>query len=218
MTESHAPRNPYHEARGIWNERHLNLVRARWNWQLVAFALLASNALFGVALVWHAAQSKVIPYVVRVDDAGQALVLGPAEAASMTDPQVIGWQLQSYVRQLRQVTADGAAQKNLLGLVYEQTAGPAVAFLNDHFRDADPFARARHETVMPSVRTTLQLGERTWQVEWVETRRTLEGKAAGEETWVGQFDVVVEPPTQAEQIVRNPLGFKVTRISWSQKF
>ena len=84
---------------------------------------------------------------------------------------------RAYVRELRQVTADGAAQKNLLERVYRQTAGPAIGSLNDHFRAADPFLAARSGTVMPSVRNTLQLGDRTWQVEWVETRRTLEGKA-----------------------------------------
>lgn len=218
MSSAAETSNPYHEARGVWNERYQNLVRARWNWQLVSFGLLATNLLFGVALVWHSAQSKVVPYVVRVDEAGQSLVIGPAAASRVADPKIVGWQLQNYVRQLRQVTADGAAQKNLLGLAYQQTAGPAIGFLNDYFRAEDPFARARQHTVMPSVRNTLQLGERTWQVEWVETLRTLEGKAAGEQTWVGQFDVVVEPPTSPEEIVTNPLGFKVTRISWSRKF
>ena len=116
------------------------------------------------------------------------------------------------------MTADGAAQKNLLERVYRQTAGPAISALNDHFRNTDPFLAARSGTVMPSVRNTLQLGDRTWQVEWVETRRTLEGKLSGEETWVGQFEVVVEPPTAAAELVANPLGFKVTRISWSRKF
>jgi type IV secretion system protein VirB5 len=210
--------NPYHEARSIWNERYLNLVRARWNWQLIALVLAISNVIVAVALVWLSAQSKVVPYIVRVDEAGQSLVIGPATASTIADPKIIGFQLQAYVRDLRQVTADGAAQKNLLERVYRQTAGAAIGTLNDHFRAADPFLAARAGTVMPSVRNTLQLGDHTWQVEWVETRRTLEGKLSGEETWVGQFEVVVEPPTAAAELVANPLGFKVTRISWSRKF
>jgi type IV secretion system protein VirB5 len=210
--------NPYHEARSIWNERYLNLVRARWNWQLIALVLAISNVIVAVALVWLSAQSKVVPYIVRVDEAGQSLVIGPATASTVADPKIIGFQLQAYVRDLRQVTADGAAQKNLLERVYRQTAGAAIGTLNDHFRAADPFLAARAGTVMPSVRNTLQLGDHTWQVEWVETRRTLEGKLSSEETWVGQFEVVVEPPTAAAELVANPLGFKVTRISWSRKF
>jgi type IV secretory pathway TrbF-like protein len=55
--------NPYHEARGIWNERYQNLVRARWNWQLIAFGELFVIIVFALALVWHASQSKVVPYV-----------------------------------------------------------------------------------------------------------------------------------------------------------
>jgi type IV secretion system protein VirB5 len=210
--------NPYHEARGIWNERYLSLVRARWNWQIISLVLAVSHLVVALALVWHSAQSKVVPYIVRVEEAGQSLVIGPATASSVADPKIIGFQLQAYVRDARQVTADGAAQKNLLERVYRQTAGPAIGFLNDHFRAADPFLAARSRIVMPNVRNTLQLSERTWQVEWVETHRTLEGKLAGEETWVGQFEVVVEPPSAAEELIVNPLGFKVTRISWSRKF
>jgi type IV secretion system protein VirB5 len=218
MAQDAQTSNPYHEARGIWNERYMSLVRARWNWQIVSLVLAISNLVVALALVWHSAQSKVVPYIVRVDEAGQSLVIGPATASSVADPKIVGFQLQAYVRDARQVTADGAAQKNLLERVYRQTAGPAIGFLNDHFRASDPFLAARSRIVMPSVRNTLQLGERTWQVEWVETHRTLEGKLAGEETWVGQFEVVVEPPSAAEELVANPLGFKVTRISWSRKF
>ena len=153
-----------------------------------------------------------------VDEAGQSLVIGPATASTVTDPQIIGFQLQAYVRDVRQITADGSAQKNLLERVYRQTAGPAIGFLNDHFRASDPFLAARSQTVMPSVRNTLQLGDRTWQVEWVEAHRTLDGTLRREETWVGQFEVIVEPPTTPEEIVTNPLGFKVTRAAWSRKF
>lgn len=217
-TEAVETTSPYHAARGAWNERYLNLLHARRNWQLIALVAVASNLVVALGLVWQSAQSKVVPYVVRVDEVGQSLVLGPATASTVTDPKIIGYQLQSYVRDLRQVTADGSAQKNLLERVYGQTAGAAIETLHEHFRTTSPFETARQFTVMPSVRSTLQLGDRTWQVEWTETRRTLEGTVSSEETWVGQFEVVVEPPTLAQEVVTNPLGFKVTRISWSRKF
>jgi type IV secretory pathway TrbF-like protein len=173
-----------------------------------------------LALVWLASQSQVVPYVVRVDEAGQSLVIGPAQASQATDPRIVGWQLQGFVRQVRQVTADRTAQKQLLDRAYQQAAGPAIAFLNAHFRDeaTNPFVRSRTEIVMPSVRNTLQIGERTWEVEWVEAKHTLEGKDAGRETWKGQFEVRIDPPSTPEDIVANPLGFKVTRISWSRTF
>ncbi|MGH7286940.1 MAG: VirB8/TrbF family protein, partial [Myxococcota bacterium] len=133
MTSEAQTTNPYHEARSIWNERYQNLVRARWNWQLIALVLALSNVIFALALVWHSAQSKVVPYIVRVDEAGQSLVIGPATASTIADPKI------------------------------------TISALNEHFRTADPFLAARSGTVMPSVRNTLQLGDRTWQVEWVET-------------------------------------------------
>lgn len=221
MTSAAPTTTPYHRAKNVWNERYQNLVRARWNWQIIAFGELFVIAMFAMALVWHSTQSKVVPYIVRVDDAGQSLVIGAAEGTTIQDQRVIGWQLQSFVREVRQVTADRTAQKALLDHAYVQTVGAAVPFLNEYFRAeaTNPFVRNRSSIVMPAVKNTLRLGDsNSWQVEWVETVRSLEGKLAEEQTWIGQFDVEIAPPSTPEEIIANPLGFKVTRISWSRKY
>lgn len=221
MSSTAPTTTPYHRAKGVWNERYRDLVRARWNWQIIALGELFVIAIFAMALVWHSAQSKVIPYIVRIDEAGQSLVLGAAEASSITDQKILGWQLQSFIREVRQVTADRTAQKALLDHAYTQAAGPAVTFMNDYFRaDAtNPFVRNRTSIVMPEIKNTLRLGASdTWQVEWTETIRSVEGKIAETQTWIGQFELDVIPPQTPEDIVSNPLGFRVTSISWSQKF
>ncbi len=218
MTTTEPTSNPYTAAQGIWNERNRDLVTAKHNWQILAAVALLSNALLGVGVLWLASQSRVVPYIVRVDEAGQSMVVGAATEASVTDPKVIGWQLQEYLRDVRHVTADGAAQKTILRSVYERTAGPATGILNAHFREMDPFLLAKERTVVASVRNTLAIGERTWQVEWTELHRALDGKPLEEQIWTGRFEVVTSPPTTPEEIVTNPLGFRVRGISWSRKF
>jgi hypothetical protein len=42
---------------------------------------------------------------------------------------------------VRAVVADGAAEKELLDSAYAHTKGAATRFLNDHFKDENPFVR-----------------------------------------------------------------------------
>ena len=73
--------NPYVEARREWNDRYLDLVRARRWWQVAAVSELALVATLGGGLVAVSLQHKTVPYVVEVDALGAAVAVKPAEAA-----------------------------------------------------------------------------------------------------------------------------------------
>jgi len=212
-----APRNPYDTARREWNERNRSLLRAKYNWQLLALVAIAANAGLAWGLVHLASASRVVPYVVRVDEVGQALVIERATAGDVADEPVLAWQLQDYVRKVRQITPDRTAQKALLEEIYSRTDGPAVQFLNDHFRRDNPFETLTRRSVGVSIRSLLRVAGDTWQVEWKETARGLDGKLLAEEDWTGQFAVEVNPPETEDAILANPLGSTVTHITWTRQ-
>ncbi len=217
MRSQTVPENPYEAARFEWNERYRSFITAKRNWQILAVVAVVVNALLGWGLLWQASQSRVVPYVVRVDEVGQTLVLGPATASNVADPQVIAWQLQHYVRDVRSVTADRSAQKRVLEAAYERTAGSATQFLNEHFRAQNPFEGMTKGTVSIEIRSVLRVGDASWKLEWRETHRGLDGRHIRDEDWTGQFTVRVEPPMTPEGLARNPLGFRVTHISWARQ-
>jgi len=211
------PENPYEGAQGVWNERYRRFVTAKRNWQILAVAALVSNAAQAAGMAWLATQSRVVPYIVRVDQVGRTLVLGPAEASSVADPSVVAWQIQDYLQRVRQVTADRSAQKGILEEVYRTTRGAAVEFLNEHFRQDNPFVVMERRTVMAEIESLLQISSHTWQAEWREIQRSIDGQTLGDERWTGQFTVEVDPPRAADEITHNPLGFYVTHITWSRR-
>ena len=86
---THVPENPYEAAKGVWNERYRHFLTAKRNWQILAVAALLSNAAQAGGMAWLASRSQVVPYIVRVDEAGRSLVLGPAEATTVTDSRVV---------------------------------------------------------------------------------------------------------------------------------
>ena len=96
------PENPYEAARGVWNERYRRFVTEKRNWQILAALALVANATQAGGMAWLASQSRVVPYIVRVDEAGRSLVIGPAAEAAHADARVIAWQLQDYLQRARQ--------------------------------------------------------------------------------------------------------------------
>src|SRR5438128_10342785 len=94
--------NPYVEARQEWNDRYLDLVRARRWWQLTAVAELAVVGTLVGGLVALSLQHKTVPYVVEVDALGAAIAVKPADAAGRpTDERVVRYQVAAFIRGTR---------------------------------------------------------------------------------------------------------------------
>ena len=207
--------SPFLRARLEWNDRFYGLARGKRNWQIVASALLLANLVLAVALTWLSTQSRITPFVVEVDSLGQAVAFGPAEKLRKTDERMLRYELGMYVRDVRTVLSDAEAQKELLTRAYAHTRGSAVAFLNDHFTRFNPFETANRQRTDAEVRSILQLSENSWQIQWLETPRSLDGRKDEAQVWQAIFSVEVDPPETTEAILTNPLGLYITEIHWT---
>jgi len=210
------PDSVYRRARREWDDRYAHLARGKRNWQLACLALLAANVVLASTLGGLATRSHITPYVVEVDRLGQAVAIGPAERLEEVDERLLRYQLGLYVRDLRTVIADEAAQQEILERAYDHTRGEAVAFLDRHFQDHNPFETARHHRVQVAVRSLLPLSESSWQVQWSETVLRVSGSVGDTTHWQAIFTVEIDPPRSAEAALRNPLGLYVTEIRWTQ--
>ena len=210
--------NPYVEARREWNDRYLDLVRARRWWQLAAVAELAMIGGLGGGLVALSLQHKTVPYVVEVDALGAAIAVKPAEPAGRaTDERIVRYQLAAFVRGARTVMTDRTAMKRGLDQVYAYARGSARTFLDDHYRANNPFEMAKTYTVLPAVVSLLQVSERSWQIRWSEEQRGLDGTLMGKSTWEAVLAVETIPPSTAEAVQVNPFGLYVTEIRWTKQ-
>jgi type IV secretory pathway TrbF-like protein len=209
--------NPYVEARREWNDRYLDLVRARRWWQITAAAELALLGVLSSGLVMLSLQHKTVPYVVEVDALGAATAVKPAEHAGRPmDERIVRYQLAAFIRGARAVITDRAAMKRTFEQVYAYARGPARTFLDDHYRANNPFEIAKTYTVSPAVTSLLQVSERSWQVRWTE-ERGLDGTLLGRSNWEAVLAVELLPPTTADAIQANPFGLYVTEIRWTKQ-
>ena len=113
---------------------------------------------------------------------------------------------------------DGAAEKQILESAYHFTSGAATRFLNDHFQENNPFVRMAEQTVSVDVSSVLPLPtSHSWQIQWTETHRGLDGAILVRERWQALLTVKVAPGETPEDLTRNPLGLYVTDIQWTKQ-
>lgn len=213
-----SPDHPYIAARHEWDERYGGLIASAKNWRIAAL-LASGTALLSVAgLLWSAAHSRVVPFVVLVDRLARPVAAGLADETTANDDRLKRAALFGWIENLRSVTTDGVAQRKAIDRVYAQIANatPAHVFVTDFYRADPPFQRAQTETVAVEVRSVLATSDRTYEVDWEETTRDLYGAIKSQERWKGSFTIALNPPKD-ERIIRvNPLGLYVVNASWTK--
>jgi type IV secretion system protein VirB5 len=207
--------SPYLSARREWNERYGDYIARARTWRWAAFAAIAVSLVLAIGVVWEAAQSKVVPYVVEVDKLGDAVSVARADRAAPADARVVKAQLATWIVDVRSVSSDPLAQKGALSRAYALTAAAATAFLNDYYRRHSPFGQTR--TVAVSVEAVLPISNQTYQIQWAEDARDLQGRDIATTQWLASVTVAFDPPSDERGILSNPLGLYVTGISWTQR-
>ncbi|CEJ83475.1 Conjugal transfer protein TrbF [Hyphomicrobium sp. GJ21] len=210
------PETPYQRAAQVWDERIGSARIQAKNWRYMAFGSLILSAGFAAALVWQSVRGTVVPWVVQIDNLGQAQTVAAATADYRpTDPQV-AWHLARFVEQVRSIPADPIIVRQNWLRAYEWTTDRGAAALNDYARANDPFAKVGKQQVAVEVSSVIRASADSFRVAWIE-RRYEDGKLSATERWTAILTIVVQPPRDAERLKANPLGIYIHAISWSRE-
>ena len=214
------PENPYLAARREWDERYGEHINRAKNWRFMAM-LSGLVALVAVAGIVHqSTRSKVVPFVVALDSMGRAVAAGPAEQATTADERLKKAALFRWIDDLRLVTSDAIAQRKAIDRVYSHLAmgSQAHAFIQSFYRGDPPQKRSQTQTVSIEVKSILANSDRTYEVEWIETTRDLNGGVLSTDHWKGSFTIALNAPTDERMMRVNPLGIYVTNAAWTKVF
>lgn len=214
--KSPEPETPYQRAAQVWDERIGSArVQAR-NWRLMAFGCLILSGGFASALVWQSTTGTVVPWVVEVDNLGEAHAVGPAEASfEPSDPQ-IAFHLARFIEQVRAIPADAIIVRQNWLRAYEFTTDRGALALNDYARANDPFTRVGRQQVAVEVSSVIRASPNSFRVAWTE-RHYENGQLSTTERWTAILTIVIQPPRNAERLRANPLGIYVNAINWSRE-
>ena len=211
--------NPYLEARREWNERYGNYIQQTQQWRLIALLCGAVSLVSVSGVVYIGSQSKVVPYIVEVDKRGMASSVSPAEKSFNADARIIRAYLARFVTDWRTISVDRVAQKNAIDRMYSMlpNGSPALNKLNEHFKANNPFKVASKQRVAVQITDILKISDQTWQVEWEEVTRDLNGELTSSLRIKSSISVGITPPTDERLLLINPLGIYITDLNWSRQ-
>ena len=214
--KSPQPETPYQRAAQVWDDRIGSARVQAMNWRLMAFGSLVLSAGFASALVWQSARGTVVPWVVQVDNLGQAQTVAPADADYRpTDPQ-IAFHLGRFVEQVRAIPADPVIVRQNWLRAYDFTTDRGALALNDYARANDPFANVGRGQVAVEVSSVIRASPDSFRVAWIE-RHYQDGSLTATERWSAILTVVVQPPRTPDALRQNPLGVFVNALNWSKE-
>jgi type IV secretion system protein TrbF len=215
-SDTPAPVTPYQAAAQVWDERIGSARVQAKNWRLMAFGSLTLALLMAGGLVWRSAQSIVTPYVVEVDQAGQARAVGEAATPYRANDAQIAHHLARFITDVRSLSIDPIVVRRNWLEAYDYATDRGAATLNDYARTNDPFSRIGQNSVAVEVTSVVRASDFSFQVRWVE-RGYVNGAAAGTERWTAVLSIVLQPPRTEERLRKNPLGIYVNGLSWSRE-
>ncbi len=210
------PETPYQRAGQLWDERIGSARVQAKNWRLMAFGGLLLATGLSAALIWQSMQSRVVPYVVEVDQLGEARAVAPAATDyKATDPQ-IAWHLGKFIVHVRSRSLDPVLMRENWLSAYDFATERASLFLGEYARTANPFADVGRRTVSVQVTSVVRASDTSFQVKWTEQEYE-RGSLSGTSRWTAILTVKMQPPRVADVLRKNPLGLYVDAIDWSRE-
>ena len=212
--------NPYLNARREWDERYGDLITRAKNWRFIAVLCLVIAIIQAGGMIAMSMRSKIVPYVVAVDSLGRQVAAGMADDNFTPNDRLKRAALLEWISDLRIVTNDGVVQRRAVDRVYARIAdgSQAMTVVSDFYKNDPPQKRIEKETVSVDVESVLPTSEKTFEIEWMETARDLQGQVTSQDHWKGAFTVTIHPSTDELMIRTNPLGIYVTNVNWARVF
>lgn len=218
MKTSNVTENPYIAARREWNERYGEFVKAASTWRLIAIIAIATAFIGTIGAVYIGSQSKLIPYVIGVDDLGRVTSAGIPDQKGI-DEKVLRATLADWITWHRSVVSDPAVQEQfvLKTYAYLTQASAAKGSLDEWYKSElnNPYERMKSGTVIVEVQSVLLMSERTYQLDWKETTRNKAGQVTGSQNFRSLITIEalgIDPGL----LLKNPLGVYIQTISIQQ--
>lgn len=214
--ETPVPVTPYQKASQAWDERIGSArVQAR-NWRLIAFCVLALNAVETAGLFWLAKQSRITPYVVEVSDSGQVRAVGEATENYKPIDAQIAFHLTQFITAVRSLSTDPIVVRQNWLNAYAYTTDHGATALNAYAQANNPFASVGLKSIAVEISSVVRASDKSFQLRWIE-RTYVNGGLAGTERWTAILTTVLQAPRNADQLRRNPLGIYVDALNWNRE-
>lgn len=209
--------SPYAAAKRDWNACHGRSIAQVRTWRVITIVSLVITMLLAVYAIRLAGQLNAVPYVVKVDGAGPAVVVSRADQTTTPDPSIVRAQLANWIRNARSVSSDPVSESAALARAYAMIGTTAKPFIDSYYSSNSPFSVGSSGTIAVTRSHVRSISPTTYHLQWTEEKRDRDGAHPVLTAWEAQVTIGFQPPSDAATIVRNPLGIYVTQLSWTQR-
>ena len=117
---------------------------------------------------------------------------------------------------MRRIPADAVVLRNDWLEAYRFVTDRGALALNDYARTSAPFAKVGKTQIAVEVASVVRASDSSFRIAWVE-RQYIDNALAATERWSAILTIVVQPPTDAERLRKNPLGIYVHAFNWTKE-
>ncbi|MEZ7724125.1 VirB8/TrbF family protein [Fusobacterium sp. 27098_8_59] len=204
--------NEYEKAKKEFLDFYGEMSARLHSWKLISFFMLILVIISVSGVVYLSTRSSLIPYVIEVDDTGNAKGINPAYQVNYEPTEAnIQYYLQNFVNKSRWISADEVLQ----GKFYIE----AVSFLSKEMKEKfDEVVRAENwtELLKNGITRDVQIEsiskvagtQDSYQVRWTESVYK-RGDFIDTKKFLAIFSIKIVQPKNLEELQTNPLGIKI---------
>jgi type IV secretory pathway TrbF-like protein len=211
--------NRYEEARQEYLDQYMKQSASIHSWKMVAIFSLTMCFISLLFVFYLSSRSSLIPYVIEVDETGNAKGINPAYQLNYNPTEANKeYHLREFIKRFRSLSSDVELVNNFYKIntnfMTQSTRKKYDRLI--HQEDISAlFKEGFTRQVQINSITKLTNNSNSYQVRWTEQLFDVEGKVSRIKKYTGIFSLNVETPKTLEVLAINPLGIMITDFSIS---
>ena len=200
----------YEKAVEAFENQLLNISNALHTWKILAFICLGIAFLALSGNIYLSTRSTLIPYVIEVDEAGNAKAINPAYQKNYEPKEeFLIYSLKEFVRNFRWISLDPVVQNSLYSKSMNLLTEPMQEKLKEISLEENLSNLIQEKyTRDVQINSAIKVAgtKNTYQIKWREILYSSSGDIILNKTLVGIFTISIEQPKTLQELDRNPLG------------
>lgn len=190
-------------------------------WRGMGVALVLAGVAVGTA-GYAFSLPRVEPVFVSVDKLGRYEVLSVGANSAMVPIQnLVEREMKEFITNSRSVTSDYTQNNVMLTNAFSRLDGAAYNYVKNDLQSHKPNDVAEKKSIQVDIKIAFPITDgsqrNSWQVEWTETSRDLNGEQIGQpEMWKANIQYELRPGKTREDVASNPVGFHIPTMSWAK--
>ncbi|MGY0395050.1 VirB8/TrbF family protein [Fusobacterium sp. SYSU M8A802] len=189
-------------------------------YKIIALSMLALTITSTLACIYLSTRSTLVPYVVEVDQLGEAKAIRQADQIYIPKEVENRYFIRDIVLKMRSIPRDNVLfSRNFQQLSYFLTEAMLKKhqsiLINEDTNTLSKQLISRDINIISF--NKVPRTKNTYQVKWNEKMYSAEGVEISDTDFVGLFTITIEQPKDIDEINYNPLGIVVEDFSISKE-